>query len=133
MLSCINKPNILIKETHIYDIEMSSMYTTLVALDHWTVREAVDNPTQIVYNMHDILNEDTRALNPALQDMYDRLMVLFMSVRNAPVEGRRFTWQNVRAVLGDGANAVIMPQLAGDCWSENQCAIAGLIVYGEWC
>lgn len=112
---------------------MSSTYTTLVALDHWTVREGFDTPEWTVFNMHDILNDHNRALDPAFQAMHDRLMVLLNSVRNVPVERRRFTWQDVRAVLGDGANTVIMPQLAGNCWSENQCAIAGLIVYGEWC
>jgi len=111
---------------------MSSTYTTLVELDHWTVRNVVNNPTQIVYNMHDILNEYTRALDPAFKAMYDRLMVLLRSV-SVPVESHRFTWQNVRTVLGDGANTVIIPELAGDHWSEKQCAIAALIVYGEWC
>lgn len=112
---------------------MSSTYTTLVALNHWTVREGFDTPEWTVINMHDILNDHNRALDPAFQAMYDRLMVLIRLVRNVPVERRRFTWQDVRAVLGDGANTVIMPQLAGNCWSDNQCAIAGLIVYGEWC
>ena len=112
---------------------MSSTYTTLVGLGHWTVCEVVDNPERIVYNMQDILNEDTRAVDPAFQGMYERLMDLLDSVRNVPVERRRFTWQNIRAVLGDGANTVIMPQLAGNRWSEYQCEIAGLIVYGEWC
>ena len=112
---------------------MSSTYTTLVGLGHWTVRDGFDTPEWTVYNMHDILNENTRALDPAFQAMYERLMVLLDSVRNVPVERRRFTWQDVRAVLGDGANTVIMPQLAGNRWSEYQCEIAALIVYGEWC
>ncbi len=114
---------------------MSSMYETLVELDHWTVRKGVDNPMWIVYNMHDILSQHTRALDPAFQAMYDRLMVLLRSGRNVPMERRVFTWQNVRTVLGDkdSAYTVLTSKLVGNPWNAYECQIAALIVYGEQC
>jgi hypothetical protein len=115
--------------------EMSSMYKTLVELDHWTVRQGVNDRKSIMYNMHDILNERNRAVDPAFQAMYDRLMVILRSVHRVPTEERVFTWHNVRTVLGDKDNAytVMTSQLVGNPWNEYECQIAALIVYGEKC
>jgi hypothetical protein len=114
---------------------MSSMHETLLELNHWTVRKGVDNPMRIVYNIQDILNEHTRALDPAFQAMYGRLELLLRSARKVPMERRVFTWQNVRSVLGDkdSAYTVLTSQLVGNPWNEYECQIAALIVYGEQC
>jgi len=112
---------------------MSSTYTKLLQLNHWTVQKGVDDAKYIVYNMHDILNQSIRVVDPVFQAMYDRLMVLLRSVSNVPVQKRVFTWENVRAVLGDNDYTVIASHLAGDLWTEQQCQIAALIVYREQC
>jgi len=97
----------------------------LVSLNHWTVIKGVDDPHWMVFNMHDILNEKTRALDGEFQAMYDRLMLV---LRNGK---RPFTWQNVRDVLGRDTYTAMASHSVGD--TETAYQIAALMVYYQQC
>ena len=97
----------------------------LESLNHWTVIKGVDDPQWIVFNMHDILNQKTRAVGVEFQAMYDRLILVLRKGK------RPFTWQNVRDVLGRDTYTAMASHSVGDTETARQ--ITALMVYYQEC